>query len=220
MSSTFGIGSFTTIELALLLGPVIRGFGAEARIGKDRTDDIRGAEAGYVSGEVVPSIAELVDAIGDLLPPRAPQPQMIRRAALVVGVRGDDLANALAPDEIADPRAAIGDALSRGSITSQLNAVITASARSQSVRKAEKGSIVAWTRLACVCLVAQLAGAAAFIDGLTNSDLLPHTAVIIAQAALVAFGVATLTSALLVRRAEQALARTIREGKDAGGQGS
>lgn len=218
MSSTFGIGSFATIELALLLGPVVRGFNAEARIEKDRTDDIRRAEAGYVSGEVVPSIAELVDAIGDLLPPRAPQPHVIRRAALVLAVRPDVLDSALSLDTVADPQTAIGDALSRGSITAQLNAVIAASTRSQSVRKAEKVLVAAWTRVAYVCLVTQIAGAAAFIDGLTASDFLPHIAIVVARAALVAFGAATLISIVLVRRAEQTLARAIRDGKDAGGQ--
>lgn len=217
MSSTFGIGSFATIELALLLGPVVRGFGAEARIEKDRTDDIRRAEAGYVSGEVVPSIAELVDAIGGLLPPRAPQPQMIRRAALTVGVRVDDLTDALSPDEVPDPQAAIADALSRGSIMTQLNAVIVASTRSQSVRKAEKGLVVAWTRLAYACLATQVAGAAAFIDGLTGSSFLPHPAVVLARVALGVFGIATLIAVVLVRQAEQALARTVRSGKDANG---
>lgn len=201
-----------------MLGPLVRGFNAEARIEKDRTDDIRRAEAGYVSGEVVPSIAELVDAISDLLPPRPLQPQLIRRAAVIIGVRPDELGSALSFDEMSDPLAAIGDALSRGSITTQLNAVMDASARSQSVRKAERVLVAAWTRLAYVCLAAQIAGAAAFIDGLTASTFLPHTAVVVARIALVAFGAATLMSVAVVRRAEQALARAIRGGKDAGGQ--
>lgn len=218
MSSTFGIGSFATIELALLLGPVVRGFRAEARIEKDRTDDIRRAEAGYVSGEVVPSIAQLFEAIGDLLPPRAPKPEVIRRAALTVGVRVDDLTSALSPDDAPDPQAAIADALIHGSITTRLNAVIDASARSQSVRKAEKGLVLAWTRLAYVCLATQVAGAAAFLNGLTGSSVLPHPLVILTRVLFGVFGIGTLIAVVLVRQAEQTFARTVRGGKDASGQ--
>jgi len=218
LSSSFGIGSFAAIELALLLGPVVKGFNAEARIEKERTDDIRRAEAGFVSGEVVPSIAGLVDTIGELLPPRVPQPQLVRRAALIVGVRADDLSEALAPDDLPDSRVVIGDALSRGSITTQLNAVITASALPPSVRKAETRLVSAWSWLAYVCVAAQLAGAVSFINGLTSSEFLPHGAVVIGRFALGVFGAATLAALFIVRRGEQTLARAIRRGKDAGGQ--
>lgn len=59
MANGPAIGILSAAELAVILGPVVQAFTAEARLTRDRGDAVRQATAGFESGRVIPAVAEL-----------------------------------------------------------------------------------------------------------------------------------------------------------------
>jgi hypothetical protein len=110
----------------------------------------------------------------------------------------------------------IAEALNRSESTNEkFAAAVSASIRSQSPRARERGLVQ--RHLGCgVCLVAaQVAGPVALYNSVTGGYDLSHTIVTVAIVIFSIGALGALAFGILVARADNALMRVIREGKDA-----
>lgn len=69
MANWPAIAILSTAEAAVFFGATARSFTAQARLDRERDNDIRAAIAGYEAGEVVPALAALIEEVETLRAP-------------------------------------------------------------------------------------------------------------------------------------------------------
>lgn len=107
------------------------------------------------------------------------------------------------------------DALTRADTDAAFNAAVDASVKSQSPRAWEQRLVYRYTALGTCLVACHVAGPAALYNMLTDGYNLPRTAVVVAAVIFSVGAIGALALGGLVALGEAALARVIREGKDA-----
>lgn len=82
MANWPAIGILSAAEVAVFFAATARSFTAQARIDRERDNDIRAAVAGYESGEVVPALATLIEEVQALQAPGEALADTLNRADL------------------------------------------------------------------------------------------------------------------------------------------
>jgi hypothetical protein len=197
-----GIAIVAAAELTVLFAATVRCFSAKGRLDRERDGDIRSAIAGYEAGHVIPALTDvIVRAVTET----------IRRTATLA----DDLHKPSDSDAAERFRAGITDALATADTDVNFQAAVDASIMSRTPRAMEKTLVYRYTTLGVFLVACHLAGPAALYNVLTSGYNLPHTAVIVATVIFSLGLIGIIVLAILVATGEVALARAIREGKDA-----
>jgi hypothetical protein len=113
------------------------------------------------------------------------------------------------------PGESVADAMSRADVNTHFVAAVDASVRSQSPRAWQSALVHRYTSLGICLAFMHVAGPVAIYNVVTGGYNLPHLVVVIAAVVFCLATAGALVAATMVRVGENALAKTIAEGKDA-----